>query len=287
MAFRLKKVSGVDLEKYKLAHLLPNVDEEVLEMIATSDQTKKEVINFIIRDTAGHQFNSIRVCRIPEDWRPLEDEKENIEVDIELLEEDDKTQKKALYKKLKKLNKRIEKAKYPHKFSDDVCEAHQTCPLYKTNNTPVGTMCPLEYKLVSDWTEGYLKEFEVEIMRQGVDKSMISQLVICDLILYRAMRAIGSTSLIDVGEKPTEFGIAYEKKSNVYLDIIDTQQKIKIRLLNNLAGTRADKKKFKIEEAKSVGAQAAENEMSKVIKAKESIRNAGMPTLIDVSNGDA
>ncbi|WP_297408083.1 hypothetical protein, partial [uncultured Cetobacterium sp.] len=243
---------------------------------------------YLLKDRAGHQFNAIRLCSVPEDVAPYEEELEDLKMDLEEMADDD-IRYKNLQKSVRKLERKVKKLKDPHKYMDTICESFKSCPLYRSGDAPEGCFCPFEYRLVGEWTEGYLQEFEVDISMQGVDKSMISQLVVSDLIIYRCMKAISTTSLVEIGEKQGDFGITYEKKINSYLDIKEKETKNRLKILNNMVGTRADKKKFKVENTKSNQLETAEGGMKQLIKDKESIRKTGMKTLISVneeSKGD-
>ncbi|MGL4866344.1 MULTISPECIES: hypothetical protein [Bacteria] len=281
MSFKLKQAAIGELEKYNMDDLFPNVENELIKIINMKEELKQGIVNHLIRDAAGHQFNAIRLCSVPEPYDEFEEELEDIQSDLEELDKED-PRYSDLAKKARKLERKIKKLKDPHKYMDTVCESFKNCPLFKSGDAPEGCLCPFEYKLVSDWTEGYLKEFDVHIAVQGVDKSIVSQLVVSDLIIYRCMKAIASTSLVDISEKPTEFGISYEKKINSYLDIKEKESKNKLKLLNNMIATRSDKKRFKVEDKKSNLLKNAEDNMSKFIKEKESIRKTGMKTLINV-----
>lgn len=279
--FKLKNIKAEEVHRYKISELFPDVTEELKCLIEAKAELKRGILNHMLRDTAGHQFNAIRLCSVPEDYKPYEEEVEELEDQLDTFDDDD-NRRKVIYKQIKKLERKIKKLKDPHKFLDTVCESYKCCPLYRNGTAPEGCSCPFEYKLVCDWTEGYLSEFEIDITKQGADKSLISQLVVSDLIIYRCMKAIASTSLIDVGEKMSQFGLVYEKQVNAYLDIKEKEAKNKLKILNNMIGTRADKKRFKVEDKKSAGASEKELEMAKVIKEKESIRKTGMKTLIDI-----
>lgn len=284
MSFKLKQVAKAEVSKYNINELFPNVERELKEIIELKEELKQGIVNHLIRDAAGHQFNAIRLCSVPEPYDDLEDELEEYNEQLEELDREDQRYQDVL-KKARKLERQIKKLKDPHKYLDTVCESFKSCPLFRSGDAPNGCLCPFEYKLVSDWTEGYLKEFDVHIAIQGVDKSIISQLVVSDLIIYRCMKAIATTSLIDISEKPTEFGVSYEKKVNSYLEIKEKESKNKMKLLSNMVATRHDKKKFRIEDKKSDKLKNAEQSMSKFIKEKESVRKTGMRTLINVKDG--
>lgn len=282
MSFKLKQIAKAEVNRYNIDELFPNVDKELKEIINMKEELKIGIVNHLIRDAAGHQFNAIRLCAVPEPYEELEEELEDYNDQLELMDKED-SRYPDIFKKIKKLERKIRKLKDPHKYMDTICESFKSCPLFKTGDAPEGCLCPFEYKLVSDWTEGYLKEFDVHIALQGADKSIVSQLVVSDLIIYRCMKAIATTSLIDISEKPTEFGIAYEKKINSYLDIKEKETKNKMKFLNSMIGTRAEKKRYKIEDKKSDRLKVAEDGMNKFIKEKESIRKTGMKTLINVN----
>lgn len=282
MSFKLKQIAKAEVNRYNIDELFPNVDKELKEIINMKEELKVGIVNHLIRDAAGHQFNAIRLCSVPEPYEELEEELEDYNDQLELMDKED-SRYPDIFKKIKKLERKIRKLKDPHKYMDTICESFKSCPLFKSGDAPEGCLCPFEYKLVSDWTEGYLKEFDVHIALQGADKSIVSQLVVSDLIIYRCMKAIATTSLIDISEKPTEFGIAYEKKINSYLDIKEKETKNKMKFLNSMVGTRAEKKRYKIEDKKSDKLKNAEDGMNKFIKEKESIRKTGMKTLINVN----
>lgn len=281
----LKEYSDVEIEKVNIKKFFPDISKELLKIIEDNKKLKKEIVKYITYDRAGIQYNSIRICKIPEDPSKLEKEVEDLEIDIEIAQEDEnestdkiKNMKRELFKKRREL----EKLKKPYKYIDDICESYKICPLAKNNKCIEGEPCPYERFYVEQQTENYLKEFDIDIAKQTIDKTILSQLVLSDLIIYRASRAIASTSLINISEKIGEFGSEFTQNQNQYILIREKELKNRDKLLTSMLGTRESKKRYKIENTKNSKQKIADSRVAELIRNKERIKNMIVPTLVNI-----
>ena len=156
------------------------------------------------------------------------------------------------------------------------------CPLYEKGIAPAGEKCPFELHYISHITEGYMNDLDVDLVAQNVDKGQIIQLVISDLIIYRATRALASYSLTAINEKMTATGKEYVRSKNYYIDIRNDELKNKQKLLESMIGTRELKKRYKIGDIKSEIQREAEKHTADIIKSKESVKTNKVPNLISV-----
>ena len=188
---------------------------------------------------------------------------------------------KSIKRDLFRKKRELEKLKKPYKYIDDICESYKICPLAKNKTVSQDEPCPYERFYVEQQTENYLNEFEIDIAKQSIDKTILSQLVLSDLIIYRASRAIASTSLVNISEKVGEFGSEFTQNQNQYIAIREKELKNREKMLNSMLATRESKKKYKIENAKSNKQKAADARVAELIKTKESLKNMRIPTLVN------
>lgn len=285
---KLKPTSLVVAENYSIENIFPDISDMLKKNIESSVLIKKEIIDYIKKDKAGIQFNCVRLCNVPNQPDELQQKVDELEFQLSELEEDNDNNSK--YKMLKKelyiANKELTKLKNPHKFFDDLCEGYKICPLYEKGIAPVGEKCPFELHYISHVTEGYMNDLDVDLVAQNVDKGQIVQLVISDLIIYRATRALASYSLTAINEKMTATGKEYIRNKNYYIDIRNDELKNKQKLLESMIGTRELKKRYKIGDNKSTIQKEAEKDTIEIIKNKESIKSNKVPNLISIKIND-
>lgn len=281
---KLKPTSLVVAENYNIENIFPDISDMLKKNIESSALIKKEIIDYIKKDKAGVQFNCVRLCKVPNPPDELQQKVDELEFQLSELEED--SDENSKYKMLKKelyiANKELTKLKNPHKFFDDLCEGYKICPLYEKGIAPVGEKCPFELHYISHITEGYMNDLDVDLVAQNVDKGQIVQLVISDLIIYRATRALASYSLTAINEKMTATGKEYVRNKNYYIDIRNDELKNKQKLLESMVGTREFKKRYKIGDNKSIAQKDAEKVTADIIKNKESIKSNKVPNLISI-----
>lgn len=285
--FKIAKIKPDNVKDFNLKDLFPDITKEMNIKLNQKLLLKKEIIDFIGKDKVGVQFSAIRICKIPEDPAPIEKEVEDLEFEIIELENDDPDSKKLknLKKKLYSKNKLLEKLKHPYKYFDDICECYTACPFYREGMAPVGEPCYIESHKVSQATASYLSEFQTDLMTQTVAKEQISQIVLCDLIIYRASRALAVSNLSSISEKVGEMGVEYTKQRNHLINLINEENKTRNKLLETMLGTPEIKKKYKIESKKSMRQVTAEQKTAELIQSKERvIKKSKMPTLIDLED---
>ena len=282
---KLKPTSLVVAKDYNIENIFPDISDILKKNIESSVLIKKEIIDYVKKDKAGVQFNCVRLCKVPEPPDELEKKVDELEFQLSEMESDD-ADENPKYKMLKKelyiANKELTKLKNPHKFFDDLCEGYKMCPLYEKGIAPAGEKCPFELHYISHITEGYMNDLDVDLVAQNVDKGQIIQLVISDLIIYRATRALASYSLTAINEKMTATGKEYVRSKNYYIDIRNDELKNKQKLLESMIGTRELKKRYKIGDNKSEIQKEAEKHTADIIKNKESVKTNKVPNLISV-----
>ena len=282
---KLKPTSLVVAKDYNIENIFPDISDILKKNIESSVLIKKEIIDYVKKDKAGVQFNCVRLCKVPEPPDELEKKVDELEFQLSDMESDD-ADENPKYKMLKKelyiANKELTKLKNPHKFFDDLCEGYKMCPLYEKGIAPAGEKCPFELHYISHITEGYMNDLDVDLVAQNVDKGQIIQLVISDLIIYRATRALASYSLTAINEKMTATGKEYVRSKNYYIDIRNDELKNKQKLLESMIGTRELKKRYKIGDIKSEIQREAEKHTADIIKSKESVKTNKVPNLISV-----
>lgn len=282
---KLKPTSLVVAKDYNIENIFPDISDILKKNIESSVLIKKEIIDYVKKDKAGVQFNCVRLCKVPEPPDELEKKVDELEFQLSEMESDD-ADENPKYKMLKKelyiANKELTKLKNPHKFFDDLCEGYKMCPLYEKGIAPAGEKCPFELHYISHITEGYMNDLDVDLVAQNVDKGQIIQLVISDLIIYRATRALASYSLTAINEKMTATGKEYVRSKNYYIDIRNDELKNKQKLLESMIGTRELKKRYKIGDIKSEIQREAEKHTADIIKSKESVKTNKVPNLISV-----
>lgn len=282
---KLKPTSLVVAKDYNIENIFPDISDILKKNIESSVLIKKEIIDYVKKDKAGVQFNCVRLCKVPEPPDELEKKVDELEFQLSEMESDD-ADENSKYKMLKKelyiANKELTKLKNPHKFFDDLCEGYKMCPLYEKGIAPAGEKCPFELHYISHITEGYMNDLDVDLVAQNVDKGQIIQLVISDLIIYRATRALASYSLTAINEKMTATGKEYVRSKNYYIDIRNDELKNKQKLLESMIGTRELKKRYKIGDIKSEIQREAEKHTADIIKNKESVKTNKVPNLISV-----
>lgn len=282
---KLKPTSLVVAKDYNIENIFPDISDILKKNIESSVLIKKEIIDYVKKDKAGVQFNCVRLCKVPEPPDELEKKIDELEFQLSEMESDD-ADENPKYKMLKKelyiANKELTKLKNPHKFFDDLCEGYKMCPLYEKGIAPAGEKCPFELHYISHITEGYMNDLDVDLVAQNVDKGQIIQLVISDLIIYRATRALASYSLTAINEKMTATGKEYVRSKNYYIDIRNDELKNKQKLLESMIGTRELKKRYKIGDIKSEIQREAEKHTADIIKSKESVKTNKVPNLISV-----
>ena len=282
---KLKPTSLVVAKDYNIENIFPDISDILKKNIESSVLIKKEIIDYVKKDKAGVQFNCVRLCKVPEPPDELEKKVDELEFQLSEMESDD-ADENPKYKMLKKelyiANKELTKLKNPHKFFDDLCEGYKMCPLYEKGIAPAGEKCPFELHYISHITEGYMNDLDVDLVAQNVDKGQIIQLVISDLIIYRATRALASYSLTAINEKMTATGKEYVRSKNYYIDIRNDELKNKQKLLESMIGTRELKKRYKIGDIKSEIQREAEKHTADIIKNKESVKTNKVPNLISV-----
>lgn len=283
---RLKPTSLVTAREYNIENIFPDISDILKANIESSDLIKKEIIDYIKKDKAGIQFNCVRLCKVPDPPEELERKVDELEFQLSEME-DDELEENSKYKQLKKelyiANKELTKLKNPHKFFDDLCEGYKICPLYQKGIAPNGEKCPFELHYISNITEGYMNDLEVDLIAQNVDKGQIIQLVISDLLIYRATRALASFSLTTINEKMTATGKEYIRSKSYFVDIRNDELKNKQKLLESMIGTREFKKRYKIGDNKTQIQKEAEKVTADMIKKKESIKSNKVPNLIQVN----
>lgn len=284
---KVKKVSVQKAREFDIKEIFPDISDILKQNIENNIMLKKEIIDYTKRDRAGIQFNCIRLCNVKEKPDALQKEVDELEYELSLIDEEENPKKhKKLKKELYLKGKELEKLKRPLKYFDDICESFMACPLYQKGIAPIGEKCPFEQYVVANATEGYINDFKVEIMTQNVDKNQISQLVLSDLLIYRAFRAMSATSMYVINEKFTEMGVEYTKVRNFYSGIRTEELRNKKVLLESMLGTKEIRKKYKMDSNKSSIMQEAEKAAAEMIDAKESIKKNKVPTLINVDLDD-
>ena len=197
---KLKKADEIDVKQLDIKDLIPDISKEIEEKIQKNLVLKKEIIDYVTEDHVGSQFHAVRLCNIPDDPRPLEEEVESLEYEFDNMDEDDERRPK-IKRKLYSKKKQLEKLKKPYRYFDDICESYLTCPLYKGGIAPIGERCYLEMQYVSQKTEGYINEFSIDLETDHISREQIAQMVLCDLMVSRAYRAIAVTGITAIGEK--------------------------------------------------------------------------------------
>lgn len=283
---KIAKTSLEKVEKINLSDLFQDITEEMKRELNKRAVLKKDIIDFVKKDRVGIQFNAVRVCKIPADPAPLEKEIEDLEFELEQADETD-SRYKSIKRQLFSKRKEFDKLKQPYKYFDDICECYTACPLYREGLAPVGEQCYFESQKVAQATESYINEFQIDPMTQTIAKEQIAQIVLCDLLIYRASRALATTNLTMIGEKIGELGVEYTRQRNHLLGLITEQNKTRNKLLETMLGTPEIKKKYKIEAKKSMRQADAEKSTAKLIQEREEyISKSKMPTLIDIAEAE-
>lgn len=283
---KLKKIDNFSAKEIDLKELFPDITEEIENKINFDLLLKKDIIDYVNKDRAGTQFNAVRICFIPEDPEPLEREVESLEYDLELMDEEDKRRprlKKEIYLK----RKEIEKLKHPYRYFDNICECYEACPLYRKGLAPINEQCYFEMQKVAQATEGYINEFSIDLMTNNVAKEQITQIVLCDLLIYRASKALAVTNLSSISEKVGELGVEYTRQRNHLIGLITEQNKTRNKLLETMLGTPEIRKKYKIDNVKNAKQTEAEKATAALIESKESIKKHKVPNLINRNIGVA
>ena len=276
---KLKKANEVDVKQLDIKDLIPDISKEIEEKIQKNLVLKKEIIDYVTEDHVGSQFHAVRLCSIPDDPRPLEEEVESLEYEFDNMDDDDERRPK-LKRKLYSKKKQLEKLKKPYRYFDDICESYLTCPLYKGGIAPIGERCYLEMQYVSQKTEGYINEFGIDLETDNVSREQIAQMVLCDLMVSRAYRAIAVTGITAIGEKIGELGVEYTRQRNHLFQVVSDMQKMKNKLLETMLGTPEIRKKYKIDANKSQRQVEAEKATAALIEQKESVKKNKMPNLL-------
>ncbi len=276
---KVRKSTELEIKTFDLQELFPDITEEMKLHIEQNSILKKDILDYVYRDNAGAQFNACRICKVPEDYKPVEEKVEDLEFELETLDEDEpryKTVKRELYKN----RKLLEKLRHPYKYFDDICESYQICPLYNKGLAPQGEICYFEANKVAEATQNYINEFQIDLVTNNVAKEQITQIVLCDLIIYRAVKALAVTNLSMIIERTGEMGTEYSKQKNHLLTIIHEQNKARLKLLESMIGTPEAKKKYKVENNKSMRQAEAEKATAELIQSKESVKKNKMRNLI-------
>ena len=279
---KLKKANEVDVKQLDIKDLIPDISKEIEEKIQKNLVLKKEIIDYVTEDHVGSQFHAVRLCSIPDDPRPLEEEVESLEYEFDNMDDDDE-RKPKLKRKLYSKKKQLEKLKKPYRYFDDICESYLTCPLYKGGIAPIGERCYLEMQYVSQKTEGYINEFGIDLETDNVSREQIAQMVLCDLMVSRAYRAIAVTGITAIGEKIGELGVEYTRQRNHLFQVVSDMQKMKNKLLETMLGTPEIRKKYKIDANKSQRQVEAEKATAALIEQKESVKKNKMPNLLQAN----
>ena len=279
---KLKKANITDIETIEIEDLFPDISEEIEKRISKNLVLKKEIIDYVNEDRVGGQFHAVRLCNIPDDPRPIEKEVDELEYEYEMLDDDD-NRKPKLRRELAIKRKQLEKLRKPYKYFDDICESYLTCPLYKSGVAPVGERCYLEMQYVSQKTEGYINEFSIDLETDHISREQIAQMVLCDLMVSRAYRAIAVTGITAIGEKVGELGVEYTRQRNHLFQVISDMQKTKKQLLESMLGTPEIRKKYKIDSNKSQRQVEAEKATAALIEQKESVKKNKMPNLLQAN----
>lgn len=279
---KLKKANEVDVKQLDIKDLIPDISKEIEEKIQKNLVLKKEIIDYVTEDHVGSQFHAVRLCSIPDDPRPLEEEVESLEYEFDNMDDDDERRPK-LKRKLYSKKKQLEKLKKPYRYFDDICESYLTCPLYKGGIAPIGERCYLEMQYVSQKTEGYINEFGIDLETDNVSREQIAQMVLCDLMVSRAYRAIAVTGITAIGEKIGELGVEYTRQRNHLFQVVSDMQKMKNKLLETMLGTPEIRKKYKIDANKSQRQVEAEKATAALIEQKESVKKNKMPNLLQAN----
>ena len=282
---KLKKANITEVKELDIKDLIPDISKEVEEKIKKNLVLKKEIIDYVTEDHVGSQFHAVRLCNIPDDPRPLEEEVEALEYEFDTMDEDDERRPK-LKRKLYSKKKQLEKLKKPYRYFDDICESYLTCPLYKGNIAPVGERCYLEMQYVSQKTEGYINEFSIDLETDHVSREQIAQMVLCDLMISRAYRAIAVTGVTAIGEKLGELGVEYTRQRNHLFQVVTDMNKMKKQLLESMLGTPEIRKKYKIDANRSQRQVEAEKATAALIEQKESVKKNKMPNLLQANLKD-
>lgn len=279
---KLKKANEVDVKQLDIKDLIPDISKEIEEKIQKNLVLKKEIIDYVTEDHVGSQFHAVRLCSIPDDPRPLEEEVESLEYEFDNMDDDDERRPK-LKRKLYSKKKQLEKLKKPYRYFDDICESYLTCPLYKGGIAPIGERCYLEMQYVSQKTEGYINEFGIDLETDHISREQIAQMVLCDLMVSRAYRAISVTGMTSIGEKIGELGVEYTRQRNHLFQVVSDMQKMKNKLLETMLGTPEIRKKYKIDANKSQRQVEAEKATAALIEQKESVKKNKMPNLLQAN----
>ena len=279
---KLKKANLNEIKQIDIRELFPDVSEQIEKKINDNLLLKKEIIDYVTEDHVGSQFHAVRLCSIPDDPKPLEEEVCALEYEYETMDENDE-RKPKVRRELAIKRKQLEKLKKPYRYFDDICESYLVCPLYRSGTAPIGEKCYLEMQYVSQKTEGYINEFDIDIETNHISREQIAQIVLCDLMVSRAERAIAVTSITAITEKVGEMGVEYTRQRNHLFQIITEMHKMKMKLLESMLGTLEIRKKYKIDSTKNVRQAEAEKATAELIKQKESIKKNKMPNLLQAN----
>ena len=279
---KLKKANEIDVKHLDIKDLFPDISKQIEEKINRNMVLKKEIMDYVTEDRVGSQFHAVRLCNIPDDPKPLEEEVTSLEYEYEVIDDNDE-RKPKLRRELAIKKKQLEKLKKPYKYFDDICESYLACPLFRSGTAPVGERCYLEMQYVSQKTEGYINEFDIDIETDHISREQIAQIVLCDLMVNRANRAMAVTGITSISEKVGELGVEYTRQRNHLFQIITEMHKMKSKLLESMLGTPEIRKKYKIDSNKSVRQAEAEKATAELIKQKESIKKNKMPNLLQAN----
>lgn len=127
------------------------------------------------------------------------------------------------------------------------CEIYKHCPLAQASvNLPVGHPCPVERKLVEQWTTDLMNELGIE-PDAHVDRAQVSEIVRSRLFSKRSQEILANhTALVDSYKGVDQEGNPlWESKLNPILPFFEKNTKMSEKILDSLIATRESKSRDK------------------------------------------
>lgn len=136
-------------------------------------------------------------------------------------------------------------ASIPLTCKGDNCCFKTDCPFAEIGKLPEGKKCPLESMLLDGWVSEYANELDIDVLNP-VDRKLLSDLVVWELLGKRAAQELGENPLI-VQENVvtlTQEGQEVKKKElNQLIIFMEKAQRWKLKLLDTMVATKKSKVK--------------------------------------------
>ena len=167
------------------------------------------------------------------------------------LDDEVKASIKLTPKEIKKLLRHVNKLKYgdhcslPMVCGGTECVATKTCPLVEIGKEAIGKACPFEDYAMKQWLKDYQESLQSDL-KDKIERSLIMDLVECDILNARANMALSSDGFMmtnPIAVDPNTGDVLNRREEHIALKLKDRAKERKDKILKMFVATRDQKMK--------------------------------------------